>query len=210
MSLSEGLYGAHHRWVRLPRFERLAHALRGLVEDCESILDVGAHDGRVARRVGELVGAQKVCGVDVLVDPEAEIDVSCFDGRALPFDSRSFDAVMLSDVLHHAEDPAALLRESVRVCRRAVAIKDHFQFGSASHAALWMMDLAGNARDRIEVRGGYFDPERLVSMVDQAGGFVRRLHWPLRIHDTPVEWILSSGWHFAARVEPKPPSARSR
>jgi len=40
----------------------------------------------------------------------------------LPFDDRSFDTVLLFEVVEHAEDPAALLREAARVGRRNILL----------------------------------------------------------------------------------------
>jgi SAM-dependent methyltransferase len=43
-----------------------------------------------------------------------------YDGLHIPFPDDSFDVVLLIFALHHADDPAAVLREARRVCRRHV------------------------------------------------------------------------------------------
>ena len=55
----------------------------------------------------------------------AAIPVTIYDGRTLPFEAAAFDALIIVDVLHHADDPALLLREAARVARRSILIKDH-------------------------------------------------------------------------------------
>jgi len=180
------------------------------------LLDVGCDDTRVARRVAELVGAERIVGVDLeRADDRAfeqdgangggpPIELIRYDGETLPFEDRSFDAVTVADVLHHCHDPARLLREALRVCRGPVAVKDHFRFGVVSDRLLWLMDRIGNARHDVEVRGNYLYPAELVSLVDQAGGRLSDLEWPLNIHDWPFRLVTQDRLQFAARVEPAP------
>ena len=51
--------------------------------------------------------------------------VTAFDGRVIPMAARSVDVVTMFDVLHHADDPPALLAEAARVARTCVVLKDH-------------------------------------------------------------------------------------
>ena len=60
----------------------------------------------------------------MLVRPETHVPVTPFDGEHLPFADGSFDAVILVDVLHHASDPLALMREALRVSRGLLVVKD--------------------------------------------------------------------------------------
>jgi SAM-dependent methyltransferase len=212
--LTRALLDYHHRAVRLPRAGRVAAALARQIGRAGSLLDVGCDDSRVARRVAELVGAERVVGVDIEVtatgEPAADqgddasrqgIELMRYDGTTLPFAEQSFDAVTVADVLHHCQDPARLLGEALRVSRGPVAIKDHFRFGPASDRLLWLMDRVGNARHGIEVRGTYFFPAQFVQLVERAGGRLRALEWPLNIHDYPFRLITQDRLQFAARVE---------
>src|SRR5262249_5914211 len=146
----DALFAVHHRRVHVPRVARVSRALAAQIGQARSILDVGCGDGTVALGIAAAVGAERVAGVDVKVRPAAAIEVTPYDGRRLPFPDGAFDAVILSDVLHHCEDPAAVLREALRVAARAVAIKDHFRFGPVSDRILLWMDLAGNAAPAVE------------------------------------------------------------
>jgi len=199
----------HHHGVRVPRATRIIESLARHIGHAESLLDVGCGDGVYALDLARAVGAQKLAGVDVHVRPTAQIDVQAYDGRHLPFPDQSFDAVSIIDVLHHCDDPRAVLSEAVRVARRVVAVKDHFAFGPVSRGLLLLMDVAGNAKDGIPSPGTYFDPPTWVSMVAAARGSLVALDWPLAIHSLP--WRLV-GWpelQFTAKVVPDGSPPRS-
>jgi len=201
MMIRSAALSFHHRAVSLPRSDLVARALARQLGRADSILDVGAGDGRVGARVAELVGATEVYGVDVQIHAEPQFEVERFDGQHLPFADGAFDAVMLSDVLHHAERAGPLLEEAMRVARHAVAVKDHFRFGTFSSAMLLAMDVVGNARSGVLVRGNYLSPAEWVRLVRSAGGRIASLQWPLRVHRPPFSWMTSSSWQFAARLE---------
>lgn len=195
------LFAVHHRRVHLPRVRRVARALAAQIGRAESILDVGCGDGTIARAIGEAVGATRIAGVDVKVRPEVAIEVAHYDGTILPFPDGSFDAVVISDVLHHCEHPRAVLREALRVAREVVAIKDHFRFGPVSEAILLWMDRIGNAAPGVHVRGTYFSPGEWAEMVASCGGRFAGITWPLRIHDPPFRLVTRDELQFAARIE---------
>ncbi len=200
-------YAAHHHLIELPRDERVVAALTRCVGRAESLLDVGCSHGRLARDVAARVGATHVRGVDVRVPAGCAIDADVYDGHHLPFGDASFDAVLLSDVLHHAEEPEALLGEALRVARRVVAVKDHCAFGPASRAMLTTMDVVGNGASDIVVRGRYLSMPEWVALAHQARARVARLEWPLRIHDAPFRWVAPDALQLALALEP-PHAAR--
>lgn len=199
--LRRALLSFHHQRVRVPRAGRVARALAAQIGGARSLLDVGSDDGAVAREVAGLIGATRVTGVDIRARAEAAIEVVAYDGVKLPFPDGAFEAVTISDVLHHCQDPGAVLRECLRVASRVVAIKDHFRFGPFSDKLLLWMDRAGNAAPGVQVRGTYFGPAEWVEMVAAAGGSIVGLTWPLRIHDFPFRLVTRDELQFAARVE---------
>lgn len=199
--LKRALFEVHHRRVHVPRVRRVARSLAEQIGSARSLLDVGCGDGTVARDIAAKVGADRVAGVDIKVRPEVAIEVRAYDGTTLPFPDRSFEAVVISDVLHHAHDPRAVLREALRVSDRLVAIKDHFRFGPVSGAILLLMDVVGNAAPAVEVRGTYFGPREWAEMVADAGGRLTGLEWPLQIHDYPFRLITQDRLQFTARIE---------
>lgn len=195
------IFQAHHERVHVPRVGRIARALADQIGEAGSILDVGCGDGTVARQIAAAVGADRIAGVDIKVRPEVAIEVKAYDGRTLPFPDRSFDAVVISDVLHHCQDPRAVLREALRAAAKAVVIKDHFRFGPVSETILLWMDRIGNAAPGVDVRGTYWTPGEWVEMVNACGGRFAHLTWPLQIHDYPFRLVTRDELQFAARIE---------
>lgn len=86
-----------------------------------SILDVGCFNGAITKRLSD-----NAVGIDVVVPPQTHITVTPFDGRQIPFPDRSFDTVVCSFVLHHSQNPEALLTEMRRVGKRLVVFEDTF------------------------------------------------------------------------------------
>jgi SAM-dependent methyltransferase len=200
-SLKHAFFDAHRRSVSAPRLVRITRALAAQIGQAGSLLDVGCADGTVAQAVAASVGATRVSGVDVHVQPAPVIEVTAYDGLHLPFPDGAFEAVTISDVLHHCQDPLAVLREALRVAGRVVAIKDHFRFGPVSDKILLWMDLVGNAGHGVLVRGTYFSPGEWAAMVCAAGGRFTGMEWPLQIHDYPFRAVTGDHLQFAAAVE---------
>jgi SAM-dependent methyltransferase len=98
-----------------------------------------------------------VVGVDVVVQPDSVIPIEHYDGLKLPFPDRSFDSVVLIDVLHHADDPPALLAEAARVAKDHVLIKDHFFRNWLDWHILKWADYGGNAPHGIRLPCNYLN-----------------------------------------------------
>jgi ubiquinone/menaquinone biosynthesis C-methylase UbiE len=206
-SLLKALTDYHHRTIHVPRVRRVAQALAPLIAEAggaRSVLDVGCGDGSIAARVGRAVGAERVVGLDVALRDELAIEAFAYDGGVLPFADQSFDVVLLADVLHHAENPLALMRESLRVASVGVALKDHLAFGALSTRLLELMDRVGNYAAAVPVTGRYLALEEWFELVQRAGGRLTVMRWPLRIHDLPWRLVTRSELQFAAFVEHAP------
>lgn len=88
------------------------------------VLDAGCGNGIVAAGVEKRLSV-KVSGCDIEDYLLRNIPYTHMIRKDhLPFRSSSFDAVMINDVLHHTsfENQEILLREAVRVARRAVLL----------------------------------------------------------------------------------------
>jgi hypothetical protein len=110
---------------------------------------------------------------------------------------------MLIDVLHHAEDPHALLREAARVARKAVVVKDHLTDAWLGDARLRAMDWVGNVGHGVALRYEYWSRARWRDAFDDAGLVVRQQREALGIYPSAFNWLLERNLHFMALAEPQ-------
>jgi SAM-dependent methyltransferase len=104
---------------------------QNFIEKGTKILDLGCGAGIAAKDFQDFFQA-KVIGVDVKDQRIFHIPFEIIDGKNLPFPDKSFDTVLISYVLHHAEDPNALLMEAKRVCRDKIVIFEDLPEGFIS------------------------------------------------------------------------------
>jgi len=109
------------------RNRRQADMLAGHLDRGESILDVGCGTGYLANRLADLYGVDPT-GVDIRDARALPIAFSSYDGTSLPFPDNSFDHIVLSYVLHHADDPLALARECHRIARSSVIVFEELPY----------------------------------------------------------------------------------
>ena len=124
------------------------------------VVDVGCGDGTLARRVADHHGDLEITGVETRPRPDTAIEVVPFDGDRLPFPDRSVDAVLLVDVLHHTNDPAAVLAEARRIVRHAIVVKDHRLSRPAARPVLRFMDFVGNRHHGVALPYNYWPMAR--------------------------------------------------
>ena len=196
------LGSAHQRLVYGRRIQVLARHLTELLPPNATVLDVGSGDGLLASRVMSARPDLQIRGVDVLMRPESFIPVEQFDGVHLPFANREFDAAMMVDVLHHASEQAALLREMARVVNRAVVIKDHVVQGFMAHSTLRFMDWVGNVRHGVALPYSYWTEERWQQGFASAGLRTASRRDHLGLYPWPASLLFERGLHFVAVLEP--------
>jgi ubiquinone/menaquinone biosynthesis C-methylase UbiE len=109
--------------------------------EVRSFLDVGTATGLGMRNLKLALPGLFICGVEPVAAflEQAVLDgnTSSFDavratGEALPFPDGSFDAVCEFGILHHAVNPNAVVKEMLRVAKKAVFLCDSNRFGQGS------------------------------------------------------------------------------
>jgi SAM-dependent methyltransferase len=179
----------------------LSSVLADHVPDGSSVLDVGCGDGLISSRLQDSRRRIVVDGIDVLVRPRTHIAVTRYDGRSFPFDDDSRDVVLFVDVLHHTDDPLALLQEARRVARKWIVIKDHLLEGLLAGPTLSFMDWVGNARHGVRIPANYWPKSRWRDAFRRLG--LREDRWT---EDVPLypwwgQWAFGRSLHFVARLE---------
>ena len=180
----------------------LAGHLAELLPREVSVLDIGAGDGLLAALVLERRPDLVIRGIDVEVREGARIPVEAFDGRRIPLDDAGVDVAMVVDVLHHTSDPAVLLRESARVARDSVVIKDHTVRGPAARATLRLMDWVGNARHGVALPYNYWTEGQWRSAFADAKLTVAEWRSDLSLYPWPADWIFGRSLHYLTRLVP--------
>ena len=214
--VDNALIAAHQRLSHGNRIELLADAfavrilnLVGLTRGRQiQILDVGCGDMTLADALEARIKEAQIRCVDIHPFPTdlAKTDprwnrYSCFDGQQLPFEDRSFDVVMFSDVLHHvpADQRTTLLVNAARV-GKFVIIKDHFEYGWWSRQALRAMDCVGNFGYGVSIPSRYFDHQQFEGQCDAAQLDIDQIDVGLRLYEhlPLLSKVLSPDWQFMA------------
>jgi len=84
------------------------------------VLDMGSGRGYIAKEISK--SGNKVQCLDVKDLNLTNQPLKLYDGKNIPFETNSFDTVLICYVLHHAKDPIILLKECVRVSRKRIII----------------------------------------------------------------------------------------
>lgn len=196
------LNAVHNSAVHNRRVRVLSSHLATIIPSGGRVLDVGCGDGLMSHVLMGRRSDLAIEGVDVMLRPATHIPVTRFDGYRLPFDDGSFDYITIVDVLHHTDDPVIMLKESRRVARKGVVIKDHVRQGVGAATTLRVMDWVGNRGHDVVLPYNYlsraqWDAAFLRSRLDVAT-------WidALRLYPPPAHYIFDRRLHYLALLVP--------
>ncbi len=191
----------HSKYIFPKRVETLVALVASLIPNGPgSVLDLGAGDGLFAKRLKEIRPELQISAVDSFARTQTHFPVELYDGKRLAHQDSTFDWVILVDVIHHAKDTEALVREAARVARKGVVIKDHLSENPIDAATLYFMDIVGNRRFGVALGTGYLSQSAWKRLYKAVGltseEQVERLH----LYAGPLDWIFGRSLHFVARL----------
>jgi SAM-dependent methyltransferase len=189
----------HARMVFSRRIRVLAQHIAAQLPE-GSVLDVGCGDGTLAQAVMALNPQTRFQGIDVFLRPSVAIPAQVYDGQRIPFPDDAFDWVTICDVLHHTDDPAAVLAECARVARRGVVIKDHLREGVLAGPTLRLMDWVGNRGHDVRLPYNYLSRQEWNRIFAGLGLTTQRWEPKLGIYPAPFGLLFDRSLHFVATV----------
>lgn len=190
-------FGKMHETLVFGRRVRvLADALAAQAPRDARVLDIGCGSGDIAAAIMAGRPDVRIEGVDVLVRPDTRIPVTAYDGARLPYPDKAFDLAMMVDVLHHTDDPAAVLAEARRVARHGVLVKDHFRDGLLAGPTLRFMDWVGNAPHGVRLPYNYLSEREWRSIWSRLSLTPTGLKDHLGIYPAPFTWLFDRRLHF--------------
>jgi SAM-dependent methyltransferase len=191
----------HNRLVFRRRARVLSLLLSKLTPPGASVLDVGCGNGVIGSTIQQTSGTISIRGLEVLLRPGCMIECGTFDGLTIPAEDSSVDVCMFIDVLHHAANPPALLKEACRVTRKYVLIKDHLCENKLDNVTLKLMDWVGNRPHGVALLSSYRSKREWYQLFASCGlratswDETLQLYWPL------LNTVLGRHLHFIARLE---------
>jgi SAM-dependent methyltransferase len=192
----------HQNYVHERRTNVLSRHLAELIPTSASVVDVGAGDGLIAKKLLKQRPDLELRAVEVLARPDAHVPIELFDGSHLDLAAGTVDTVLLVDVLHHATEPLELLREARRVARDAIVIKDVATNGLLARETLHLMERLANTPHGISI------PETFWSEMEWQRAFqelnlnadARRTR--LGLYPFPASLVFERSFHFLVRLQP--------
>lgn len=191
----------HNKLIYSRRMTRLAELLLPLLKGAKNVLDVGCGDGKIDSYILEQNKNVTIRGIDVLVRPDTYIDVKEYDGKTIPYKDNSFDTVMIIDVLHHTDNPQAIVTELTRVSSRYVIIKDHVKSGIISYIKLRAMDYVGNAHYHVRLPYNYQTDRQWKDIFEANGLKTVSVQRQLNLYTGILHLLFDRKLHFIAVLE---------
>ena len=194
------LNSVHDRSVFQRRVRVLGEKLAALFPEGGSVLDIGCGDGTIDVGIMAFRPDLAITGTDIMLRPVTHIPVVEYDGAHLPADDKSVDYALIVDVLHHTEDPAAVLTEAARVARKGVIVKDHLREGLLAGPTLRFMDWVGNYGHNVVLPYNYLSEAEWQAAFARAGLTVAAWNESVGLYPFPASLAFDRRLHFVARL----------
>lgn len=164
------------------------------------VLDIGCGSGQLAAHMSRKNRDLEITGIDTQVRPQLQGSALAYNGRDIPFPDAHFDVAMLIDVLHHADDPLAVLREAQRVAGKYILVKDHISSNWFDARLLHFMDSVGNRRFLDKSTCSYKSRQEWLGIFDNLGLRIDYFNDTLTLRPFPIN-IAERRLHFLVRLK---------
>lgn len=193
----------HDKLIYSRRMSRLTELIAPLVNDSESVLDVGCGDGMIDSLIMKKCSDTKIEGIDVLVRDVTHIPVTEYDGYNIPIKEgdKKPDTIMTIDVLHHTDNPEQLVTEMCRCTNRYIVIKDHYKWGIISLIKLRLMDYVGNAHYKVRLPYNYLSKKKWDEIFEKNNLRIVSLDTKLNLYTGLFHILFDRNLHFIVKLE---------
>jgi len=183
-----------HGPVYASRLAELVRRITPHLRENDRVLDVGCGFGALGRAILDSPPCPKgvdIRGLERVKRGGEAIEVDAYDGVTIPHPDRSFDVVMLADVLHHESDPHRLLAECARVSRRLLIVKDHKVEGPLAQQRISFMDRAANAPYGVPCLYRYNTPAQWDQWRQRHSLEPQEVMQSMRLYPFPYSWFFT-------------------
>lgn len=133
--------GLYQKWC-FKKAKIKLKSLENFYRPKEHILDIGSGNCALSKLLIE--SGHHLTALDISnKSAYADFKPMIYDGKSLPFEDNAFDLVQLITVLHHVQDPEALVLEAKRVGKRLL-IQEETYTSTFQKYITWIADSVNN------------------------------------------------------------------
>lgn len=159
-----------------------------------SVIDIGCGDGFSTMRFWDRAHPSRMAGVDPAPNAikvadqkrgERPILFRVLNNNHVPFENASFDVAIIQGVLHHADDPPAIVKEALRVAREVVMLEPN-----GLNPALKVVEKVSPYHRKHNERS--YTPRRMRGWIESAGGRVAEERFAMLVPIFSPDWLAKA------------------